>query len=132
MIKIMATGHLTADPTTGTAGSSPFTKFSIGVTTRRKDEQGEYLSNFYNITVFSGIRESCAKYLHKGDKVLVLGDLYLRPYTDQQGAIKISPDINATDVEFINIRRESEAPQTHEKSTAPATQIIVDEEDLPF
>ena len=44
--------------------------------------------------------EACAKYLHKGDKVTIIGDLVLRTYTDTNGQKQSSLCVNVDNIEF--------------------------------
>ena len=145
MNKITIIGRLTADPQAREASGSIVCTFRLAAATRRKDENGEIISNFYNVDVWRATGESCAKYLHKGDRVCIVGDLTIRPYVDTKGQQRMSIDVTATEVEFLMDKREDSAPANKQtskaKSARPAPSVKArasaydedeEEDDLPF
>lgn len=145
MNKLTTIGNLVSDPQIREFNGSTVCSFRMASTTRRKDESGGYVSNFYNVDVWRALGENCAKYLHKGDRVSVVGDLVMRGYTDTKGQQRYSLDVTATDVVFLMERNSDAKPTSSEpyrsKQTAKAgyntkkTPPVVEEEDdepLPF
>lgn len=58
-------------------------------------------SDFYRISAWGKQGESCYKWLDKGKKVFVRGDLSVSIYEGKNGA-KINLDVSASEVEFLS------------------------------
>lgn len=136
MNKIHIIGRLASDPTIRDANGTSVCNFRVAADSRRKDEAGNYIANFYNVDVWRVMGDNCAKYLHKGDRVAIVGDLFARTYTDTKGQTRFSLDVTASDVEFMQDRRSDSAPKNVKPSQAkPANNAIAqddEEEGLPF
>ena len=79
-----------------------------------------------------GIAESCAKYLVKGKKVCVSGELQQRTYEDNQGVKRTVIEIQANEVEFLSPIDKKQEEQTDKKQTNPYLQSILEDDDIPF
>lgn len=140
MNKITIIGRLTCDPQIRDVNGTPVCNFRIASDTRRKDANGDYITNFYNVDVWRGLGENCVKYLHKGDRASVVGDLSLRTYVDGKGEQRFSLDVMAGDVEFLMDKRSEAAPTKAQTSQATNSASVQgqnlpsedDDEDLPF
>lgn len=69
----------------------------------------------------------CGQYLHKGDKVAVLGDLDLQTYTDKNGVERTSLAVDVTDLEFCGGSKNGGANASSQAQTQQG-----DPEELPF
>ena len=108
----------------------PCVSFSVACNTRKKDAQGKPIANFFRVTAWRALGEVCAKYLHKGDKVCVHGDLLVQEYVDRQGTTRTSLQVTASEIEFCTVRSQAEkAPQN---SGAPTVDATAAEDELPF
>ena len=139
MNKIFVTGaRLVADPTTNTiAGSRNATKVRIACNNTHKGEDGQYGTNWYNATIWGTRGDTFAKFFHKGDPVNIFGELVIRDYTDKNGQLRQSNDIENADWEFCpkNSRNDSAAPAAAAPAPAAAPQNftrVEDPDDLPF
>lgn len=77
------------------------------------------------------------KYLHKGDRVSIVGDLVLQSYVDTKGQERYSMQVSITDIEFLSAKRSNDEPQQSQASRAnsqPTAAAVTDdnEDDLPF
>lgn len=117
------------------------TNFSLASDTRNKDAEGNMMTNFYRVSAWRGLGDTCAKFLHKGDRVAIMGDLLFRTYKDKNGQERAAMQVTLTDVEFLNDkpRGESAAPTKPQQSQQNAkqqtpTQITAedDSDELPF
>lgn len=134
MNKLFAIGRLTADPTQTQVNGVTCINFTLAADTRLKDKNGETVTNFYRVAAWRGLGETCAKFLHKGDKVNVVGDLVYQTYTDKNGQPRSQMQLTATDVEFLQPKAKpagEEAPTAHNPSAA-APMPIDEGDDLPF
>ena len=144
MNKVILIGNLTRDPETGgTPSGTTYCKFSIAVSRRFANANGERETDFFNITTWRGIAENCGKYLKKGGKVAILGTLQNRSYEDKEGNKRSVTDIIADEVEFLSksnshddeeVSEQSsyEQSKTTKKSKSRPVLTPADDEDLPF
>ncbi len=139
MNKCIFIGNLTRDPELQTTGGGvSFCRFSIAVNRSYTNASGEREADFINIVTWRGLADNCAKYLAKGRKVCVVGQLQTRTYDDKDGNKRYATEIVADDVEFISA---GGAAQDGEREAAPAPRggnkrvselRPVDTDDLPF
>lgn len=103
MNKCILVGNLTRDPelTSTSSGTSRCT-FTIAVNRNFTNSNGEREADFLNIVTWRGLAENCGKYLAKGRKVAVCGQIQTRSYDDKDGNKRYVTEIVAEDVEFIN------------------------------
>ena len=126
MNTISIIGYLTSDPTTrATSSGKSVTSFTIGVTRSRKDANGDKQSDFFRITTWGATADFCGKYLKKGYKVAVTGELNLNSYEGKDGKTRYSLDVQADKVENL-----TEKKQEKEKPVSEWDDISSD--DLPF
>ncbi len=134
MNKVFLIGNLTRDPelTTTNSGVS-VCRFSIAVTRRFSNAEGERETDFFNITAWRGSAENCAKFLKKGSKVAVSGSIQMRNFERQDGTRGLSVDITADDVEFLSSRNDSNNEGSTNVPNAPVSELQpVSDDDLPF
>lgn len=98
--QITVTGNLTGDPVRrGAEGAPPVASFGLASTERRL-ENGVWVdahTNFYSVSAFRGLAENVLQSLARGQRVIVVGKLRLRPW-DQNGRSGVTADIDATSV----------------------------------
>ena len=106
MNKCIFVGNLTRDPETGSTNSGiSYCRFSIAVNRNYANANGEREADFINIVTWRGLADNCARYLQKGSKVCVCGQLQTRTYEGQDGTKRYATEIVADDVEFIGPRQ---------------------------
>lgn len=80
----------------------PITKFTLAVTRRfGKSASGERETDWFNITAWNQLAETCSKYLQKGQKVYVEGRLEPRKYTDKTGVERTVLDVIINEMEML-------------------------------
>lgn len=142
MNKLTIIGNLTRDPELRTTPQGiSVCDFAVAVN-RRHQTNGQPEADFFHVTTWRGLSESCAKYLAKGRKVCVVGPVSARTYQAQSGETRVSLEITAEDVEFLTPRDAGE--QTSYKPAPPPAkpqqqrmdtsgfQPVDTGEDLPF
>ena len=123
---ISFTGHLTADPTARvTNNGTSVTSFTVGVTRSHKNQNGDRESDFFRVTAWRQQAEFCSKYLTKGMKVFVRGELQPSIFEGKDGKTRLSLDVQADAVEIL-----SEKHKEQKKDLEGFTDISSD--DLPF
>ena len=143
MNKVFLIGNLTRDPELSQLPSGvSVCKFGLAVNRNFTNSSGEREADFFNITAWRGLGENCAKYLSKGRKVSVVGNIQVRNYEDKDGNKRTAVDIVAEDIEFLSRNDDGDASRggagggNNGGGRAPRKQVSeltpVDNEDLPF
>ena len=102
MQTLMIIGNITKDPETRTAPSgNTVCNFTVAVN-RRKKAEGQPEADFFRVSAWGKLGESCQKYLAKGRKVCVIGTVSAHAYTTQEGTAMASLDVIANEVEFLS------------------------------
>jgi len=132
MQKITFIGNLTGEPETRTTQSGiTVCSFNVAVNRRFTKPDNQKVTDFFRVNAWRGLGESCAKYLSKGKKVAVFGELQARIYEDKQGKTRMSLDVSADEVEFLSPKEEKSAQQYEQEYVDSGfKEISVD--DLPF
>jgi len=98
-------GNLTRDPELKTiAGDFALCKFTIGSNRSYTKKNGEVVkeSSFFDITTWAKLAETCAKYLKKGSRVLVSGNLRKDTWKDKDGTMKNNVYVEGKSVNFLS------------------------------
>lgn len=142
MNKIFIIGNLTHDPEMRTTGSGvSVCSFSVAVTRRFASPNGERQTDFFRVNAWRQLGEVCSKYLAKGRKVAVMGELQARTYQANDGTTRMSLEISADEVEFLTPKNQQEDAgySSGNMAKAPAFPIEdlsgfenIKEDELPF
>lgn len=109
MNKITLMGRLVYDCELVVSGKCPIMKNTIAVNRSYKDENGEKISDFFNIIAFMGKAEVMAKYCKKGDRILITGELQNNKYEDEDGNTRDWYQVVINELEFIESKSKEEA-----------------------
>lgn len=105
MNKAFETGNLTKDPELRTTPDGrTVCNFTLAVNRRVKNAEHPE-ADFFRVTVWDKLAESCGNYLAKGKKAAVIGAVSLQHYTDRNNVIRYYMQLNASDVEFLSPRQ---------------------------
>ena len=139
MNKITLIGNLTHDPEVrSTPNGVTVCTFNIAVNRRFAPQGGEKDTDFFRINAWRQLGDTCAKYLSKGRKVAVIGELQARTYEAKDGTTRMSLDVSADEVEFLSPRQQDDgsgysAPR--QSNAAPqdlAGFTDIQSDDIPF
>ena len=100
--------------------------FNVAVDRRFKDAHGEKVTDFFRVQAWRQLGEICGKYVKKGMKVGVIGELQARTYQAKDGTTRMSLDVSADEVEFMSKGEETDKPAD------PNTFVDISSKDLPF
>lgn len=149
MNKLTIIGNLVRSPEQRTTQSGiSVTTFTLAVN-RRRQQEGQPDADFFRVTAWRGLAETCGKYLDKGRKVCVVGPVSINTYTGNDGQTRASMEVTAEDVEFLTPRNEQSEKDLHQvqkeqaqeaayqKAEREAIQnekdyVNVETDDLPF
>ena len=142
MNKAIIIGNLTKGPEKKvTPNGVSVTSFTVAISRRGNKEVADFLP----VVTWRALADNCAKYLAKGRKVAVIGEIQTRSYTANDGSKRYVTEINADEVEFLSASKPSDASDDEfipddfkmpEKAAQGTSELdmrpILDDEDLPF
>lgn len=129
---VILMGRLTRDPeVSSSASGTTFARYSIAVDRKFKKE-GEADADFFNCTSFGKQAEFVEKYLKKGTKIVVSGEIQNNNYTNKDGQKVYDVRIMVHDVEFAESKNSDS--KTENKDSKYDFINIADSvlEELPF
>lgn len=127
MNKAFLCGRLTKEPDVR-MGDKAVARFSIAVDRKFKAE-GQPEADFFNCVSFGKQAEFIEKYMHKGTKVIVIGEVRNDNYTDKEGVKHYSTQIYVSEIEFAESKR-ADGQQSDDKGFMSIPDGM--EEELPF
>lgn len=131
MNKIILVGGLTKDPELSTTNNGKqVCRFSIGV---KRDFSGaeQPESDYFNCVAWAGLGETCGKYLKKGSKVLVEGQMLTHSY-EKDNVKRTVYDVNVSKIEFLSNTKSSEKEDKAVDKKNGIELTPISSEDLPF
>ena len=132
MNKVILIGNLTKDPEiTTTNNGVSVCRYTIAVTRRYANAEGERDTDFINIVAWRALAENCHKFLKKGSKVAVVGNLQNRSYDAQDGSKRYVTEIIAEEVEFLSTKADG-TPLEPKKEEEVSKLQPIDDDGLPF
>ena len=153
MNKIVLIGNLTHDPDTrSTPNGVTVCSFTIAVNRRFASQGGEKQTDFFRINAWRQLGDVCSRYLAKGRKVAVVGELkgrkvavvgelQARTYEAKDGTTRMSLDVSADEVEFLTPKGDDQG-NSYSAPTAPRPQgnrkedvagfTDISSDDIPF
>ena len=137
MNKVILIGNLTRDPELSeTPNGIAVCRFAIAVSRNYANSEGNREADFFNVTAWRGLAETCSKYLNKGNKVAVVGSLQTRSYEDKDGVKRNVIDVVASEIEFLTQKSNGGDEKSFDgdapvRTTRPTLEPI-DDDKLPF
>ena len=132
MNKVILIGNLTKDPeiSTTTSGVS-VCRFTLAISRKYANAEGERETDFINIVVWRTLADNCHKFLKKGSKVGVVGNIQSRSYDATDGSKRYVTQVIAEEVEFITTKPSDGISEKKDSSDVAKLETI-DDEGLPF
>lgn len=125
MNRAILVGRLTKDPENRqTPNGVSVTTFTIAIPHKEDRDKTEFI----NIVTWRGLADTCAKYLTKGERVGVVGEIRTRNYEAKDGSKRYITEVQADDVEFYDKQNKKE----EHKEQIEDDLIEVDDGELPF
>lgn len=134
--QITLLGNLGNDPELRhTASGVPVTSFNLAVSRQWADGNGERKekTTWFRVSVWNKQADACVAYLHKGSKVLVVGEVEeARPFTDKDGNMRASLEVRAQTIQFLDSRKDDEAGAGSPRARTARTPATVQDRNVPF
>lgn len=122
--KIIIVGNLGRDPELRyTPQGQAVCDFSMATSEKRKEGGGDSKeeTTWFKVTFWGRQAEVASQYLAKGRQVYVEGRLRAREWTDKDGRVRTSLEVNGSDIQFIGSRNDDmAAANSAASSNAPA------------
>lgn len=132
-------GRLTKEPEIRfTAAQTPVASFTLAVD-RRVSKGKEPETDFIPVIAWRGVAEFASNYIHKGQRVAVVGSIHVRSYTDKDNIKRYVTEIVADNIYFADGK--INAPAANTAAETPYCQPpqsengfveVDDNQDLPF
>lgn len=128
MNKAVIIGNLTKDPELrSTQNGIAVCTFTVAVNRKNGPDAGQQEADYFKVTAWRQLGEVCQRYLAKGRKVAVVGDIRLERFTRNDGTQGANMEVTANDVEFL-----SPAGSPQQAQDKAQGFIQADDEELPF
>ena len=115
MQRLIIIGNLTADPEIrSTQTGKSVCTFTIAVNRKKVSEPQ---TDFFRINAWNGLADTCARFLNRGKKVAVVGELHPRLYEDKTGKTRLSLDVEADEVEFLSPKEDAPKPKKEKENS---------------
>ena len=149
-------GRLTRDPELRyTPSGKAVCRFGLAINRNYKNQEGNNVEDtlFINISAWGRQAEHCSQFLKKGKRVAVNGELRSNNWQDREGNKRVTYEINARSVQFLDYLKDSDnglddeyrkrnqgqaesnyEDNSQEENNEENNQSVkdVDEEDIPF
>lgn len=112
MNKLTIIGNVTKEPEMRTTQSGiAVCSFTVAVNRRKSTQAEQNEADFFRVSAWRGLAQTCHMYLAKGRKVAVVGNVSASAYMGNDGKPRASLEITAEDVEFLSPRSEADAKE---------------------
>ena len=125
--KVIIGGRMVADAELRTTPNGiSVTSFRVAVN-RRSSGNDQQQADFFDVVAWRQQAELVARYFRKGSCICVVGSLQNRSWTDQNGQKRISTEIVASEINFVDSKnegsasRQGDAPYGSASAAAPYT-----------
>ena len=143
MNKVILMGRLTKDiEMRQTPNGVSLVRFSIAVTRRFKNSNGEYDADFINCVAWRKTGEFIARYFQKGSMIAIVGSIQTRSWDGNDGKKQYATEVIVDEAYFTGSKSESSTGGNTDLSDNSLDDLnsqygedfatIGDEEDLPF
>lgn len=106
-MKVFGIGTFGKDPEVKSLSSgTSLCSFSLAATRKFKDKDGNKVTDWINCVSWGKTADVIAQYFRKGSKIMIEGELQTRSYDDKDGKRVTVTEINITDFEFVESKKE--------------------------
>ena len=137
MNKIILIGNVSTDPEQhSTANGKSVCTFNLAVNRKYSGANGDKVTDFFRINAWGKLGDNCARFIAKGRKVAVSGELQARMYDAKNGQQRMALDVQADEVEFLSPAESAPKPAKPAKpkqdDSALQAELAAFSGDLPF
>ena len=137
MNKVIMIGHLANDPELQYAGPErkAACSFRIAVRRRYSSADGNTAADFFWVSAWGKLAENATRYLHKGSRAAVTGQLRTRNWDGKDGQKHYTTEISADEIEFLSsgTKEQSGGDALGQAQAAFGAEFVqVEDDELPF
>ena len=133
MNKITVIGRVSTDVEIKDFNGRQVANFNVASQNKHKDkDSNSYGTNFYRVSVWGASADVASKYLKKGNRVGVSGDLIYREYIGNDGKNHGVLEINNADIDLIETKSEAGGAPPSAPAAQPQFTQVETPDDLPF
>ena len=129
--KLIVVGRVGRDPETKEVNSKQLRTFSVAVSEKYKNKQGETVENttWIKVEAWDKTAEVLSKFVKKGNEIYLEGTPKIEAYTDKAGVAQAALVLRVREFTFIGgTKQESSTEKTSASNAAPPAE----DGDLPF
>lgn len=133
MNQVIIKGRLSKDPeirTTANTGTK-VASFSVAVQRKFKNQNGEFETDFFNVTSWGNQAGFVESYFKKGQEILISGRLMNRSWETESGEKRYATDIVAENIEFCGSKKDNQTQNAVEGVEVNIVNNTTDDS-LPF
>lgn len=113
MNKVCLTGRTTKDiELKYNQNNVAITSFTLAVTRKFKNQNGEYESDFINCIAYKSTAELLSKYVKKGDLLGIEGRIQTRNYEDKDGKRVYVTEVIVDSIDFLQAKKDESKQET--------------------
>ncbi len=113
MNKVCLTGRITKNiELKYNQNNVAITSFTLAVTRKFKNQNGEYESDFINCIAYKSTAELLNKYVKKGDLLGIEGRIQTRNYEDKDGKRVYVTEVIVDSIDFLQSRKDESKQET--------------------
>ena len=113
MNKVCLTGRVTKNiELKYTQNNIAITNFTLAVTRKFKNQNGEYESDFINCIAYKSTAELLSKYVKKRDLLGIEGRIQTRNYEDKDGKRVYVTEVIVDSIDFLQSRKDESKQET--------------------
>ena len=136
---VLLTGNVGNDPkVTPLENSIKVATFSLATSTggytSKEGKEIPEVTQWHNIVAWRGLAELCEKFIHKGDKIEIIGTIQYREY-EKDGQKRYVTDIVASDIILSGGKSDTNKPPMPSVENMPTPDMMPNvphNDDLPF
>jgi len=126
-------GRLTRDPELRyTPAGTAVCKFGLAINRSYKNQEGNNIEDtlFINVSSWGRQAEYCSQFLKKGRRVAINGELRSNNWQDREGNKRVTFEINARTVQFLDYLKDKDNMQQEEdqKSSSMRDDSLIEKE----
>lgn len=141
MRNISVIGRIGADPELRyTQKGAAVASVNIAVNRERKDNDGNYPTDWWRLSLWGKNAENFANLTHKGSRVGITGRPEIDTWQDKNGNERQTPQIQVDNFDLLDPKNSNQEPQDSKQADQPQSdpfeqngkQLDITDNDLPF
>ena len=130
---IIIQGRFKADPEMRyTQSNTPVVSATLAVNRSRKNQNGEYPTDWIDVVFWGKTAEHVNMWFHKGDMAIVRGRLEGRDWEDKNGNKRRSWEVQAESIDFCGEKKNGQKQTAPNIAAEEFEELEDDGEDVPF